>query len=76
MKYSIDRIEEDNIILENIKTKEIKKIPLTAERKDYKEGMILIETNGKYKQSEKEERKRRKKIQSKLNIIKNNWIII
>ena len=70
MKYSIDRIEENEIILENIETKEKKKLKKTKKRENYKEGMILIESNGKYKQSKEEEQKRRKVIEKKLEEVK------
>ena len=71
MKYSIDRIEENRIILENIETKEKRTIKKTKTREDYKEGMILIEKNGRYKPSKEEEEKRRKIIEKKVNEIKN-----
>ena len=70
MKYSIDRIEENEIKLENIEIKEKKKLKKTKKRENYKEGMILIESNGKYKQSKEEEQKRRKVIEKKLEEVK------
>ena len=70
MKYAVDRIEDNIVVLENIETKEKKKV-----KKDLlpiiKEGSILIEENNSYKLDKEEELKRRITLRGKLNNLVN-----
>ena len=67
MKYAVDRIEENIVVIEDINTNE--KIELTKEQlpEDIKEGNILIFENNEYKVDLNEEELRRKRIQERFN---------
>ena len=67
MRYAIDRIEEDIVVIENIETQEIKKISKKTLPQDIKEGSILFFDNNKYQLDLDEEELRRKKIQERFN---------
>lgn len=70
MKYAIDNIINNIVTAENINTKE--KIILKIEDIPFqvKEGTIIIIEDNIIKQDIKEEQKRRKRIQEKLNELK------
>lgn len=51
-EYSIDRFEGEIAVLENRKTKEIKKVPKNQLPDNMKEGNIIEEINGKYMYNE------------------------
>lgn len=70
MKFAIDRIENNIAILENLKTKEKKEISIQLLPSDIKEGMIIIKNNNKYYIDKDEEIKRRKRIISMFNKLK------
>lgn len=67
MKYAIDRIEENFVTIENLKTGEISEINKIDLPANIKEGSILILKNNKYELDLKEERIRRKSILEKFN---------
>ena len=54
MKYAIDRIINNIVILENIKTKEKKEVPLTKFNFPIYDGKIIIYKNNKYLPAENE----------------------
>ena len=71
MKYSVDRIEEDIVVLENISSGEIiyeniKKLP-----KEIKEGSILVKDEDNYSMDLETEEKRRNDLRSRLERLKN-----
>ncbi len=70
MKFAIDRIENNIAILENLKTKEKKEISIQLLPSDIKEGMIIIKNNDKYYIDKDEEIKRRKRIITMFNKLK------
>ncbi len=70
MKFAIDRIENNIAILENLKTKEKKEISIQLLPSDIKEGMIIIKNNNKYYIDKDEEIKRRKRIITMFNKLK------
>ena len=70
MKYAVDRIEDNIVILENIKTKEIIKEDISNLPKGIKEGTILIKRKT-YKVDYKTTSKREIKIRNKFNKLKN-----
>lgn len=70
MKFAVDRIENNIAILENLKTKEKKEISIQLLPSDIKEGMIIIKNNNKYYIDKDEEIKRRKRIISMFNKLK------
>ena len=66
MKYAIDKIEEEIVILENLETKEkIKNII-----GEIHEGAIVIKKNDTYITDSKEESLRRKMLREKLERLK------
>lgn len=70
MKFAVDRIENNIAILENLKTKEKKEISIQLLPSDIKEGMIIIKNNNKYYIDKDEEIKRRKRIITMFNKLK------
>lgn len=71
MKYAVDRIEEDIIVLENIKNNKIVEININDIDFKVKEKDILIYKNNKYIKDNKEKEDRLRIIQEKLNKVKN-----
>lgn len=73
MKYSIDRIENDIVILENIETGSIIEEKTINLPSTISEGTILILKDGYYKIDKNLEEERRKNIKNKFDslIIKN-----
>jgi len=71
MKYAVDQIIDDIVIIENIETQEKKEVSIKYLPKNIKEGNILIEELT-YKLDLKEEKKRRERIKNKLEKLKNN----
>lgn len=71
MKYAIDKIEDDIIVLENLETKEIKEVFQTQILGNPHEGAIVIKQEDSYVISEVEESSRRKMLKEKLERLKN-----
>lgn len=72
MKYAVDRIEENIVVLENLddKTKiELKKEELPKEIKD---GTILVFKDNKYELDLEKEKNRRQSILERFNRLKKN----
>ena len=72
MKYAVDRIEENIVVLENLddKTKiELKKEELPKEIKD---GTILVFKDNKYELDLEEEKNKRQSILERFNRLKKN----
>lgn len=74
MKYAVDRIEDNIVVIEDINTKEKKEIEKSLLPQDIKEGRILTYENNEYKLDLTEEEIRRKKIQERFNRLKKNNI--
>ena len=70
MKYSVDRIENDIAVLENIETKEILEIEKKNLPKETKEGTILLFEAQQYKIDKVEEENRREFLKNKFNRLK------
>ncbi len=70
MKYSVDRIENDIAILEDITTKEKIEINVNYLPKKIKEGTILEKKDDSFIIDEEEENIRRKRIMEKFNKLK------
>jgi len=66
-EYTIDRFEEDKVVLEDRKTGEIKSIEKVKIPKESKEGDILKCINGKFFVDKEETLNREKEIQDKYN---------
>lgn len=70
MKYAIDRIEENIVILEDINSKEKKEVNINKLPNNIQEGNIVICEDDKYILDEQEENIRRKRIMDKFNKLK------
>ncbi len=70
MKYSVDRIEDNIIILQELDTKEIKEVLKKDIGIRVKDGDILVYKDNKYKKDNKLKEDRLKLIQEKLNKLK------
>ena len=71
MKYAVDRIESDFIILQDLKTGEIKEIKKSKINFKIKDRDVLIYKNGKFYKDEKEKEKRLKSLEEKFARVKN-----
>ena len=71
MKYAIDKIEDDIIVLENLDTKELKEVSSSQILVEPHEGAIVLEQEENYIISETEETKRRQMLKEKLERLKN-----
>lgn len=74
MKYVVDHIIDNIIILENIETKEIIEINRYDIPFSVRDGYILIKDNNKYYLDKREEKKRRKELQEKLDLLKGDFL--
>lgn len=70
-KYSVDRIEEDIIVLENIENKEI--IEINKSELDFEviDGNILKLVDGKFVLDKETEVSRKESLRERLNRLKN-----
>ena len=68
MKYSVDRIENNIIVLQNLDTKEIKEVKLSFK---VKEGDILIYKDNKYIKDDNLKNDRLKMLEEKLKRVQN-----
>ena len=68
MKYSVDRIENKIVILQNLDTKEIKEVKLPF---IVKEGDILVYKDNKFIKDDNSKNDRLKKLQEKLKRVQN-----
>ena len=72
MKYSIDRIENNIAILEDINTGEKKEVDISLLPEEIKEGTILSFNDDKYELDLDEEEERRKRIREKFKKLRSN----
>ena len=70
MKYAVDRIENNIVVLENINNNSIKEVSIEKLPNNIKEGTILKYYNKTYTIDTNEENIRRKRIQDKLDRLK------
>jgi len=70
--WSIDRIEEDIAILENISTGEKKEVSVTLLPDNIKEGSMISYNNETYVLEVTEEQKRRQEILEKFRRLRKN----
>ena len=70
-KYSVDRIEEDTIVLENIENKEIIEINKSELDCEVVDGNILRLVDGKFVLDKEIEVKRKESLRERLNRLKN-----
>ena len=70
MKYAVDRIENNIVVLENINNNSIKEVNIDELPNNIKGGTILKYYNKTYTIDTNEENIRRKRIQDKLDRLK------
>lgn len=70
-KYSVDRIEEDIIVLENIENKEIIEISKSELDFEVVDGNILKLVDGKFVLDQETEVSRKESLRERLNRLKN-----
>ena len=70
-KYSVDRIEENIIVLENIENKEIIEINKCELDFEVVDGNILKLVDGKFELDQKAEVSRKESLRERLNRLKN-----
>ena len=70
MKYVVDRIENEIVILESLETQLKKEVLLSELPEEIKEGNILVYENELYTIDLEEEQKRRKKIKNKFDMLR------
>ncbi len=70
MKYVVDRIEEDKVVLENLSNKEQKIISLTDLNFKVREGNIISFEDNKYILDLNTEKMRREKLRNRFNKLK------
>lgn len=70
-KYSVDRIEENIIVLENIENKEIIEINKCELDFEVVDGNILKLIDGKFELDQKVEVSRKESLRDRLNRLKN-----
>ncbi len=70
MKYAIDKIEGNLVVLEELNTQEKKEINIKELPKKINEGTILTYVNDTYIIDEKLEKDRRVNIQSKFDMLR------
>ena len=74
MKYSVDKIEGNIVILESLSTKEQKEVLLEVLPSNIKEGTILTYENEVYKKDEVLEKQRTTSIKNKFNMLKKKKV--
>ena len=72
MKYAVDRIEEDIVVLENIKTGEILEVSISNLPKGIHEGSILVKDNDEFLIDLGTEKERRESLRERLERLKGN----
>ena len=70
-KYSVDRIEEDTVVLENIENKEIIEISKSELDFEVVDGNILKLVDGKFVLDKETEVSRKESLRERLNRLKN-----
>ena len=70
MKYVVDRIENEIVILESLETQLKKEVILSELPEEIKEGNILVYENELYTIDLEEEQKRRQTIKNKFDMLR------
>jgi hypothetical protein len=70
MKYVVEKIEEDIVVLESLENKEKKEVHLFELPENTKEGNVLIYENENYTKAELLEEQRREIIKNKFDMLR------
>lgn len=74
MKYSVDRIEGDIVVLDNVETTEIIQVNKNDLGFEVREGNILTLVNGKFTLDMAEEVRRRNALRERMDRLKRNRV--
>lgn len=72
MKWTVDKIIDNIVVLENMETLEKVEIDVKLLPFSIHEGAILVDMNGEYIMDKTEEEKRRQLIEEKFRRLRNN----
>lgn len=72
MKFSVDRIEGNIVVLENLESKEMIDVDISKFDFDVKDGCIVILENGIYKHDNITENAKKNCLRERLNKLKKN----
>lgn len=72
MKYSVDHIEGDIVVLENLETRKIINEEISLFDFEVKDGNIVSFKDGKYYLEQKMEEEKRQSLRERLNKLKKN----
>lgn len=70
MKYAVEKIEEDIVVLESLEDRTKKEVQISELPENIKEGNILTYENELYKKDEELERQRRETIKNKFDMLR------
>lgn len=74
MKYAVEKIEENIVLLESIEDKTKKEVLITELPKNIHEGSILIYENEEYTKDEELEQQRRTTIKNKFDMLRKRKV--
>ncbi len=70
MKYAVEKIEEDIVVLESLEDRTKKEVQISELPENIKEGNIITYENELYKKDEELERQRRETIKNKFDMLR------
>lgn len=70
MKYAVEKIEEDIVVLESLEDRTKKEVQISELPENIKEGNILTYENELYKKDEELEQQRRETIKNKFDMLR------
>ncbi len=70
MKYAVEKIEEDIVVLESLEDRTKKEVQIYELPENIKEGNILTYENELYKKDEELEQQRRETIKNKFDMLR------
>ena len=74
MKYVVEKIEENIVVLESLNDQNKKEVQLSELPENIKEGSILTYENEVYKKDEELEKQRRTSIKNKFDLLKKRKV--
>lgn len=74
MKYAVEKIEEDIVVLESLEERTKKEVQISELPENIKEGNILTYENELYKKDEELEQQRRETIKNKFDMLRKRKV--
>lgn len=74
MKYAVEKIEEDIVVLELLEERTKKEVQISELPENIKEGNILTYENELYKKDEELEQQRRETIKNKFDMLRKRKV--